>query len=85
MTSWHLSGAYSGSRWALHGALTVQEMVMAVWLIAKAFKPGAILAEHAGRTSKPRAAASGGTALEEAAVLRPRITVRALPARLGPH
>jgi hypothetical protein len=33
---------------------------MAVWLIAKAFKPGAILAEHAGRTSEPRAAASGG-------------------------
>jgi hypothetical protein len=38
--------------------LAVQEMVMAVWLIAKGFNPAAIAAESAGRTSVPRAVAS---------------------------
>ena len=41
----------------------VQEMVMAVWLIAKGFNPSAVAAESAGRTSMPpRAAASGSAA-----------------------
>jgi Domain of unknown function (DUF4386) len=42
--------------------LALQEMVMAVWLIAKGFNPSSIAAESAGRTSMPRAAASGSAA-----------------------
>jgi hypothetical protein len=42
--------------------IAVQEMVMAVWLIAKGFNPSALAAESAGRTSMPRAAASGSAA-----------------------
>jgi hypothetical protein len=38
--------------------LALQEMVMAVWLIAKGFNPSAIAAEPAGTTSTPRAVAS---------------------------
>jgi hypothetical protein len=32
--------------------LAVQEMVMAVWLIAKGFDPSAIAAQSAGETSR---------------------------------
>ncbi len=40
----------------------LQEMVMAVWLIAKGYSPSAIAAESAGETSRWQAAASGSAA-----------------------
>ncbi len=40
----------------------LQEMVLAVWLIAKGFDSSAIAAESAGRTALPQSAASGSAA-----------------------
>jgi hypothetical protein len=42
--------------------IAVQEMVLAVWLIAKGFDPSAIAAESSGETSRWQAAASGSAA-----------------------
>lgn len=57
-----VSENFSTPQLVLAAPIGLQEMVLAVWLIAKGFNPRAIAAESAGRTSLPRAAASGSAA-----------------------
>jgi hypothetical protein len=57
-----LGGMFGLSLGILVAPLAVQEMVMAVWLIATVFHPSAIAVEPAGRTTVQRASASGSAA-----------------------
>ena len=62
LVTFRLIESFSAPQLVLAAPIGLQEMVLAVWLIAKGFNPRAIAAESAGRTSLPRAAASGSAA-----------------------
>jgi hypothetical protein len=54
----HLIPIFGTVQMGLNLPILVQEMALAVWLIAKGFNPSALAAESAGRTSRSRVAAS---------------------------
>ena len=62
LVMFRLIESFSTPQLVLALPIAVQEMVLAVWLIAKGFNPSSTAAESAGRTSMPRVAASGSAA-----------------------